>query len=130
MTTNCIHCGRGAEINLAGQEVTCPGCGKASTAAPGQLPAPATTSKSTSTLAIVSLALSLSTLVGLGPLGCISGIVCGHIAKAELRTHPSMQGEGLANAGLALGYAFIALTLLAIVIVVAALGWSFWLVRG
>jgi hypothetical protein len=120
------------EINLAGQEVTCPGCGKSFVvpAAPGQLPAPATTVKSTSALVIVSLALSMSTLLGLGPLGCISGIICGHIAKAELRSHPGMQGEGLANAGLAIGYAFLRLVMLAILILVAVLGWSLSFMRG
>ena len=118
------------ENNLAGQEVACPGCGKASTAAPGQLPAPATTSNSTSILAVASLALSLSTLVGLGPLGCISGIVCGHIAKAELRTQPAMGGKGFANAGLAIGYGFLSLGLATLLFVGAALGWGLWMARG
>src|SRR4051812_43339197 len=132
MTTNCTHCGMGVEINLAGQEVTCPGCGKSFVvpAAPGQLPAPATTTKSTSALAIASLVLSLSTLLGLGPLGCISGIVCGHIARAELRSHPMMEGQGFANAGLAIGYAFLALAILAILILAAVLGWSLSFMRG
>jgi hypothetical protein len=132
MTTNCKHCGSGVEINLAGQEVTCPGCGKSFLvpAAPGQLPAPATTTKSTSALAVVSMALSLGTLLGLGPLGCISGIVCGHIAQAELRRNPFMEGEGFANAGLAIGYAFLALALLALLMVGAVLGWSFWRMSG
>ena len=132
MTTNCKHCGKEVEINLAGQEVTCPSCGKFEVpAALGQLPAPATTAKSTSALAIVSMALSLSTLIGLGPLGCISGIVCGHIAKAEIRRHPYMEGEGFANAGLVIGYAFLALAVLAILLVVGlAFGWGFWAMRG
>jgi hypothetical protein len=132
MTTHCTHCGIGMEINLAGQEVSCPGCGKLFVvpAASGPLPAPATTTKSTSALAIASLVLSLSTLVGLGPLGCISGIVCGHIAKAELRSHPSMEGAGFANAGLAIGYLFMGLAILALLILAAVLGWGFWFARG
>ena len=76
------------------------------------------------------MALSLGTLLGLGPLGCISGIVCGHIAKAEIRSHPYMEGEGFANAGLAIGYAFLSLALLAILILAAVMGWGFWFMRG
>jgi hypothetical protein len=57
-------------------------------------------------LAVWSLVLSLLSLV-LGPLGSIPGIVCGHLAKRAIRRNPSLQGGGMATAGLVLGYLFL-----------------------
>jgi hypothetical protein len=70
------------------------------------------TTERTSGLAIASLILSCLT-VGLGPFGCIPGIICGHLGRAECRKNPTLRGDGLALAGLIIGYMFLVLGLLA-----------------
>jgi hypothetical protein len=63
----------------------------------------------TNPLAIASLACSLG-----GLITCISapvGIVLGHIAKRQIR-ETGEQGDGLATAGLLVGYIFTALAVL------------------
>ena len=65
----------------------------------------------TSGLAIASLVLSCLT-VPLGPLGCIPGIICGHIARSKCSEDPSLSGAGIALAGLIIGYSFLVLMVL------------------
>jgi hypothetical protein len=62
----------------------------------------------TSGLAIASLVLSIISLI-FGPLGCIPGIICGHLALGKMKKEPALQGRGLAQAGLIIGYIFIAI---------------------
>ena len=62
----------------------------------------------TSGLAIASLVLSTLTIV-LGPFGCIPGIVCGHIARSQCSKDPALTGNGVALAGLIVGYSFLVL---------------------
>jgi hypothetical protein len=69
-----------------------------------------------SELAIASLIFS-NLSFGLGPLGCIPGIICGHLAKSEIRRDPSLQGLGMAKAGLIIGYIFLGLFSLSILTV-------------
>jgi len=54
----------------------------------------------TSGLAIASLVLVLA----LGPVGCIPAIICGHLALRRISKEPTLQGHGLALAGLIIGY--------------------------
>ena len=54
----------------------------------------------TSGLAIASLVLVLA----LGPVGCIPAIICGHLALRRISKEPTLQGRGLALAGLIIGY--------------------------
>ena len=65
----------------------------------------------TSGMAIASLVLSLLTVI-IGPFGCIPGIICGHVARRQCHRDPRLGGQGLALAGLILGYAFLGLVLL------------------
>ncbi len=51
-------------------------------------------------LAIASLVLVLA----LGPVGCIPAIICGHLALRRISKEPTLQGHGLALAGLIIGY--------------------------
>lgn len=70
--------------------------------------------------AMLSLILSL---VGIG----IGGIILGHIALSQLKTKPQ-SGRALAIAGLAIGYASIAVGLVAIFFYFLAMvigGWGF-----
>lgn len=72
----------------------------------------------TSVLAVLSLLFSLLTIL-LGPLGFIPGIVFGHLARSEIRRRPEMSGRGVATAGLVIGYIFLGLTVLAVVLAIA-----------
>ena len=61
-------------------------------------------------LAVTSLVLGILSLVCLGPLTGIPAIICGHIARKRSRQTPDQYGApGMALAGLALGYASLAL---------------------
>jgi len=67
------------------------------------------TGKKLAPLAVVSLAA----VFVLGFIGAPVAIICGHLAKAQIKKDPNLSGRGLATAGLVLGY----LTLLAAVAV-------------
>jgi hypothetical protein len=68
----------------------------------------------TNGLAIASLILSISAFVALPLIGSIAGVVCGHMARSQLRQRRG-EGDGLALAGLIIGWigiGFYALLLL------------------
>jgi hypothetical protein len=66
-------------------------------ARPGAMRQPAGATR-TSGLAITSLILSLTGCLSLG------GVICGHLARRQIRRDPSVTGNGLALTGLILGY--------------------------
>ncbi len=66
-------------------------------------------------LAVASLLLSCSSIL-LGPFGCVPGIVCGHLARRAIRRNPDRGGNGIALAGLIIGYVFFAFIILAILL--------------
>jgi hypothetical protein len=68
----------------------------------------------TNALAIASLACGLAQFA-FGPLATIPAIVCGHMARSQIR-HTGEQGAGLALAGLMLGWAAVILGILVIVL--------------
>jgi hypothetical protein len=72
-------------------------------APPAQSPYLPSTPRRTSTMAVLSLVMSCLVLM-LGPLGSIPGIVLGHLALGEIRRDGSVEGRGLAIAGLVIGY--------------------------
>ncbi|MCL6619365.1 DUF4190 domain-containing protein [Thermomonas hydrothermalis] len=72
--------------------------------------------RQTSPLAIVSLVAGILGWTLLPVLGSVVAVVCGHLARAEIRRSPqTLEGDGLALAGLILGYLALALMVLAIV---------------
>ena len=72
--------------------------------------------KQTNNLAIVSLVSGLLGWTLLPWIGSIVAIVTGHMARAEIRRNADTQeGDGLAIAGLVLGWGMVALSVLAIV---------------
>ena len=74
----------------------------------------------TSGLAIASLALScLAALIG--PFGFLPGIICGHMARSECRRDPRVVGDGLALAGLIVGYVFLGIFLVLLPIMLLVL---------
>lgn len=83
----------------------------------------------TNVLAIVSLVLSILGVVGVLPfIGLIAGIITGHIARRQIRSG-SDQGEGLATAGLVIGYVGVLLWVLFLVVIIAVFG-AAWFAVG
>ncbi len=76
-------------------------------------------SKTTSTMAIISLVFGIICWVALPFVGAIVAVVCGHAARGEIRRAPpgSIEGDGMAITGLILGYAHLALFVLAVMAV-------------
>jgi hypothetical protein len=74
-----------------------------------------TDASKTSKLAIASLVMSCLTFP-LGPFGFIPGIVCGHAALSEIKSDPMLRGHALAIAGLLIGYMFLSLMVILVVI--------------
>lgn len=91
----------------------------------------ATGSRKTSVLAIISLVSGLLTWFSLPlvflviptPICMIAAIVCGHLARSEIRRDPAnIEGDGLAVAGLVLGWAMLVMIVLAVLAAVLLLG--------
>ncbi len=91
--------------------------------APPAAPAPSPALRQTNALAIVSLVLGLLGWTLLPFLGSLGAVICGHIARAQIRSNPAtMEGDGLAIAGLVLGWSLIIITLVSILAVVLFFG--------
>jgi hypothetical protein len=81
------------------------------------------TPRSTSTLAIVSLVSGLLCWSFVPWLGSLVAVVTGHLARAEIRREPGrLEGDGMAVAGLVLGYAMLALSFIGLMLVVLFFG--------
>lgn len=79
----------------------------------------------TSSLAVVSLIFGILAYVFLPGLGALIAVVCGHSARSEIRRAPpgSIDGDGMAVAGLILGWIQIGMMIVAIgIIVLLAIG--------
>jgi Domain of unknown function (DUF4190) len=78
----------------------------------------------TSATAIVSLVFGVICWSVFPFLGAILAVVFGHVARGEVRRSPpgSIEGEGMAVAGLILGYAQLALIAIAVTLIFAFLG--------
>jgi spore maturation protein SpmA len=77
----------------------------------------------TSTAAIISLVAGILAWLALPLLGAIVAVVAGHMARTEIRQSVgTLQGDGLAVAGLVLGYLQFVLGLLAIMVFAAVFG--------
>ncbi len=81
------------------------------------------TPRTTSTLAIVSLVSGLLGWSFVPWLGSLVAVVTGHLARAEIRREPGrLEGDGMAVAGLVLGYAMLALSFIGLMLVVLFFG--------
>lgn len=133
---NCSSCGQrlSGDERYAGLQITCPSCGQSVVvptttakavgartvppvpgAGPRQTPSPA---RKTSGLAIASLVCSIGSFIII-PLGFIPGIICGHMARKRIAARPSLQGSGLAKAGLIIGYIALGVNLLVVLALAA-----------
>jgi hypothetical protein len=77
----------------------------------------------TSTSAIVSLIFGILSWVFIPVVGALVAIIAGHIARSEIRNaHGRIEGDGLAVAGLILGYLQLAFIAAALAFVFLVLG--------
>jgi DNA-directed RNA polymerase subunit RPC12/RpoP len=123
---SCPACGQQLSGNTeqAGTDINCPAChalivvpkeAAGTTAVPPLANAPLPFAGYTagpvaprnSRLAIASLICSLASLVTC--VGWLPGIICGHLAKSRIRRDPTLKGNGLATAGLVIGYLILTL---------------------
>ncbi len=110
----CSYCGQ--QISDIAQ--SCPNCGHPAARVPGTA---ATTSQRTEGLAVASLVLGLAGFV-VCPFVCsIIAVVLGYQARRRLDEDPTLEGEGMAKAGIILGWVGMALGLVVIVGFVIAL---------
>ncbi|WP_308797097.1 DUF4190 domain-containing protein [Agromyces silvae] len=96
-----------------------PGYGQPGYGQPGYGAAPA---NKTNTLAIVALIASIAGLVIFWFIGSVVGVICGHISLNQIK-RTREEGRGLALAGLIVGYIGIALSIIAVIAIVA---WTTW----
>ena len=85
---------------------------------------------STSASAVVSLIFGILSWLGLTIIGAIIAIVCGHIARSDIRRAPagSIQGDDMALTGLILGYLNLAVCVLMLAALLTLFGGFAWLV--
>lgn len=94
-----------------------------------QQPVPYARASSTSSLAVLSLVFGIATWMILPFVGALVAVVCGHLARGEIDRAPagSIEGKGMALAGLLLGYAQLALSVIgAILLVMLIWGLLLW----
>lgn len=82
----------------------------------------------TSTTAVISLVFGILCWMAIPFIGAVVAVVCGHLARGEIRRAPpgSMEGDGMAVAGLVLGYAHLVLFALAIFLFLTFFGGLAW----
>jgi len=74
-----------------------------------------------SVLAVLSLIFGL---LGVVSFGSLIAVILGHLARTEIRhSNGAMEGDGLAKAGLALGYIMLSLSLLLMVLFIFMRGY-------
>ncbi len=71
-----------------------------------------------SQLALWSLILSILSWVACSILAAIPAIICGHMALGRIKQDPSLEGRGLALAGLIVSYINIAMSCIMTVLLV------------
>jgi Domain of unknown function (DUF4190) len=79
--------------------------------------------KTTSTLAIISLVAGILGWTLLPLLGSVGAIITGHMARGEIRKSAgTIDGDGLALAGLVLGWGSVIVTILGVLLAVMFFG--------
>ena len=80
--------------------------------------------RTTSPTAIISLVFGVICWVAIPFIGAIVAVICGHVARGEIRRAPpgSIDGDGMAIAGLVLGYAHLASIALVVVLFFTVFG--------
>jgi hypothetical protein len=79
--------------------------------------------KQTNNLAIISLISGILGWTALPWLGSIVAIITGHMARAEIARNPeTMEGDGMAVAGLVLGWSMVVLSFVGLMLVILFFG--------
>ncbi|WP_448142538.1 DUF4190 domain-containing protein [Stenotrophomonas bentonitica] len=79
--------------------------------------------RQTSALALISLIAGILGWTALPFLGSVAAIIAGHLARAEIRRRPlELEGDGMALAGLILGYVMVVTSFLAVLLFILFLG--------
>ncbi len=79
--------------------------------------------KETSALALTSLISGILGWTVLPWLGSIVAIITGHMARSEIRANPdTKEGDGLALAGLVMGWAMMILSILTLLVIMLFFG--------
>jgi hypothetical protein len=108
----CTNCGR----QLSPRATACPGCGEPGPAArPAGAVALAAVGR-TDAYAIASLVCSASAFLGTFLFGSVLGIILGRMSRKRLAADPDLEGEGLAQIGVILGWVGLALGLVVLVL--------------
>lgn len=77
----------------------------------------------TCTMATFSLVSGILSWCVLPFVGAVAAVICGHMARAEIRrSQGALEGDGMAVAGMILGYLHLAFILLAVIVVVLFFG--------
>lgn len=97
---------------------------------PEQHPPSVPTTPQTSGLAIGSLVASILGLTFVPTVGSVVGLVLGYMARREIREKELLTGEGLATAGIVLGWIGVILSLLALCLAVLVIVFGFAAVPG
>lgn len=91
--------------------------------APLPPPAPLPAGRQASALAIISLIAGILGWVMFPVVAALVAVVCGHLARGEIRREPQrFDGDGLAVAGLVLGYANLVLAAVVVMMIVLFFG--------
>ncbi|MEP7104213.1 MAG: DUF4190 domain-containing protein [Chloroflexota bacterium] len=72
-------------------------------------------------MAIVSLVAAIASFAILPFIGAVVAVITGHMARTQIR-QTGEEGDGLALAGLVIGYVHLALFVVLIVVVLVVLG--------
>lgn len=80
-------------------------------------------SRQTSTLAVISLVFGILAWILVPVIGAIVAIITGHMARSEIRrSGGAIEGDGMAVAGLVLGYVSLLLGLAVLFFVIFVIG--------
>ncbi|MGH9041254.1 MAG: DUF4190 domain-containing protein [Acidimicrobiia bacterium] len=120
----CPHCGR----DVSPRATACPTCGEPGPGAAHPAGVGGTVSTATAAAArtdgyaIASIVCSIGAFFGVFIVGSILGIVFGRMARERLAADPSLAGEGLAQAGVILGWVGLAVGVVILAVFLAAVG--------
>lgn len=89
-----------------------------------------TAQRQTSALAVVSLVGSILGLTAVPTVGSVIGLVLGYVARSEISHSDALTGEGFATAGIILGWIGVALSLIAMALVLLVIVFGFVAVPG
>lgn len=83
--------------------------------------------RQTSSMAVISLVMGILGWTVIPFIGSIVAIVTGHMARAEIRRRPlELEGDGLALAGLIMGWIVVIGSIVAIMIMILFFGGLAW----